>query len=149
MLFVVINYFFEMVFNRLFNLQTLFFLVSLIYLYPKVINDRKKYFIILFVSGFIYDITITNIISINSLLFLLIGYINTIYNQNFNDKLINNVIFLNLMLILYHILLYIFFVMVEISSFSICKCFNALLLILLINSIYYVLLFIFVKKIKR
>ena len=149
MLFVVINYFFEMVFNRLFNLQTLFFLVSLIYLYPKVINDRKKYFIILFVSGFIYDITITNIISINSLLFLLIGYINTIYNQNFNDKLINNVIFLNLMLILYHILLYIFFVMVEISSFSICKCFNALLPILLINSIYYVLLFIFVKKIKR
>ena len=141
-----------MFFGRLFNyhnISTLFFLISLISLYPKIDNSRKHYFILLFISGFIYDIVITNIISINSLLFLLIGFINTLYVKNFNDKLINNLVFLNLMMFLYKILLYLFMIMVEISSFNIISFTYGLLMSLMINSIYYIFIFIYVRRFKR
>lgn len=151
-IFLIINFFLEMFFGRLFsyqNINALFFLVSLILIYPILTNSKKQYFYILFISGFIYDIVITNIISINSLLFLLIGYINTLYVQNFNDKFINNFVFLNLILILYKALLYIFMIMVEISSFNILNFACNLLITLLINSIYYIFISIFIRKIKR
>ena len=148
MIFLVFNFFLELIFNRLFN-SSLFFLVSLMALYPKIINEQKKYFLILFISGFIYDISITNIISINAILFLFIGFVNIIYTKNINDKLINNLIFLNAMLILYRILLYLFFIIVEISSFNICNFFSNLPQVLIINSIYYIILFMILKKKKR
>ena len=151
-IFLIINFFLEMFFGRLFsyqNINALFFLVSLILIYPILTNSKKQYFYILFISGFIYDIVITNIISINSLLFLLIGYINTLYVQNFNDKFINNFVFLNLILILYKALLYIFMIMVEISNFNILNFACNLLITLLINSIYYIFISIFIRKIKR
>ena len=141
-----------MFFGRLFNYQNisaLFFLISLILIYPKIVSSKKHYFILLFLSGFIYDIVITNIISINSLLLLLIGYINTLYVRNFNDKLINNLVFLNLMIVLYKILLYLFMIMVEISSFNIFNFTYGLLMTLIINSIYYIFIFLYVRKIKR
>ena len=151
-IFLIINFFIEIFFNRLFNYQNinaLFFLVSLISIYPKIDTNKHHYYNVLFVSGFIYDITVTNIISINSLLFLLIGFISALYVKNFNDKLINNLVFLNIILILYKLLLYLFMIMVEISVFNIYNFIYNLLITLLINSIYYIFLFMFTKKIKR
>ena len=145
-LFLLISFFLEIIFYNLFSYQYvsfLFFFISLIIIYPKLINDKYKYYILLLLCGFIYDICITNIISIDAILFPIMGFINIFYHKNFNNHFFNNIIFINVIIIIYRILFNFFFMMIDMSNFNF---FYNLHIILAINSIYYIICYLLLKK---
>lgn len=145
-LFLIISFFLEIVFYNLFSYQYitfLFFFISLILIYPKLISDRYKYCLILSICGFIYDICITSIISIDAILFPIMGLINIFYHKNFNNHFFNNIIFINAIIIIYRLLFNFFFIIIDMSTFNF---FYNLHIILVFNSIYYIICYILLKK---
>ena len=62
----------------------MFTLVSLILIYPLYKKKEKKYYIISFIIGFIYDLLYTNLLFYNAVIFLLFGFIIKKVYDNFD-----------------------------------------------------------------
>lgn len=148
--YLIISFFSEICFNKLFTnnlLIPLFFLVSLILIYQEYNIDFKTYIISLILLGIFYDIVCTNTSYIDAILYVIIGCLNIIYVKNFRNLSIVNGIFLTSVLAIYQFLLYLFFVVLGLSSFSFYILITLILKSLIINILYYYLSLFILNKI--
>jgi cell shape-determining protein MreD len=130
-------------------LKTMYTLITLVIL-SKYFDNKKKYFLIVFIFGLLYDITYTNTFIFNVILFLSITFITTLIKNIFSDTVISENIINLLAVVLYHLFS---FAILQIIGYNIYD-FKLLLLIIthsiimtLIYStiIYYLSNYLFIK----
>lgn len=83
--------------NDLSFFTPLFTVASIFIIYPLNRKKEKKFFLIIFIVGIIYDLLYTNLLFLNGLLFLLITLISKVIYKNFEIdyfKLIIYIIFI-------------------------------------------------------
>ena len=131
----IISLFLELLLNQIIPKETyflsLFTLVSLLF-----IKNGNKYYIYLFILGFIYDLFFTEIVFLHSILFLFLGYLLSLFKKR-------NIFILLGLITIYQIIIYIIYYRFNINI-------NEFIFIIkhyyLLNIIYYFILSIIFKK---
>jgi len=133
-------------FNNLNLLYPMLTLTLIVFLYKKIPN--KKYFKLIFIIGFIYDILFSYIFLFNSLVFLLFSKMLKKIDKHVRLNLIIDILLVIFFIFLYDLIL---FLLINISNYSIStlndlfyKFKNSLVL----NISYFVLISICFKRIK-
>lgn len=94
--------------NNLFLLTAFFAIVSLVVLYPYYNHNDKQFLLSCFIIGLLYDIVYTDTLLLNATLFLLVGLFIKLINQIFTNSILNVGIISFIVLIVYHLLTYLF-----------------------------------------
>ena len=133
----ILSLFLELLFNQIIPKSSyflpLFTLVSLLF-----IKRNNKYYIYLFILGFIYDLFFTEVIFLHSIIFLFLEFIIKLFKRN--------LLVLLLVITSYQVLLSISYILINNININ----FNEFIFIIkhyyIINIIYYLILSIIYKK---
>ena len=133
----IISLFLELLFNQMIPKTTfvlpLFTLVSLLF-----IKKDHKYYIYLFILGFIYDLFFTEIIFLHSIIFLLLGVLIKLFKRN---------IFLLIAIItIYQIVIYAIYSLLNIININILELLFIMSHYYILNIVYYYILSIIYRK---
>ena len=139
--------------NNLSLLTPLLTITSLIYIYPFFKKKKKKFYLILFITGIVYDLFYTNLLFFHAVIFVLLGLIIKKIYKYFEITSIKIIFYIILIIVSYEFivgsLLFIFqLVPINISKI-IYKIINSLILNIIWGEILYGVLFIYRKKTKR
>lgn len=133
----IMSLFIELLFNNIIPKNTfilpLFTLVSLLF-----IKRNNKYYIYLFILGFIYDLFFTEIILLHSIIFLLLGVFIKLFKRN--------ILLLITIITIYQILIFIIYSLLDIININILEFLFIMSHYYIINIIYYYILSIIYKK---
>lgn len=151
-IFMLISLIFESLVNLYINegsyLVPLFSVLSLIFIYHILKNNRKEYFILSLIFGIIYDLVFTNFYILNALLFFIFSIVIYLYFRRFEYNLLNVLILSIIGILLYNILLFFFFNIYNYYKYD----FSDLLFIIkhffAINIIYTLMVYLLVNKTK-
>ena len=149
--YLIFSFFFENIFNLLFNLHyiiPLFFLISLLIYYQVKKPDYIKYLVSLIALGFIYDMVYTDVY-INALLFFVIGCLEILYDKYINNNFLENVIFTIIILIIYELLYYLIYIMLGLNNFNGIVYLKQIIYVIPINIVYYLLSRYILGKFRR
>lgn len=116
-------------------------LVSLILIYPFFKKQLRKYFIICFVSGIVYDLLYTNLLFFNGLLFLAIGIFTMLFYRYFEVRYFTLVLAIVVMIFLYECLTVSIIFLFQLVPVSFGRLFYKISHSLLLNIIYGELLY--------
>lgn len=146
---IILSFILEGLISNLISIQTklfnpLFTLISLILFNHKY--NLKKYLIISFCIGLLYDIIYTNTLFLNAFIFLLLSYLTYIIFKIINNNLINRVIVSVASIFIYRIIVYL--ILITRYSISYKILINSITSSLLINIIY-ILIIILINKIRK
>ena len=133
----IISLFLELLFNQMIPKTTfvlpLFTLVSLLF-----IKRDHKYYIYLFILGFIYDLFFTEIIFLHSIIFLLLGVLIKLFKRN---------IFLLIAIItIYQIVIYAIYSLLNIININTLELLFIMSHYYILNIVYYYILSIIYRK---
>ena len=124
----------------------LFTLTSLVYIYKYYEKKENIYFLIALIIGILYDSLYTDIILLNSLVFLFLAVIIKILNIYLSHKLSSTIVKL-LAIILYRITTYLILVLFNYIDFNFIYLFKSIYSSVLINIIYLIIVTLIYKKI--
>lgn len=146
---IILSFILEGLISNLISIQTklfnpLFTLISLILFNHKY--NLKKYLIISFCIGLLYDIIYTNTLFLNAFIFLLLSYLTYIIFKIINNNLINRVIVSVASIFIYRIIVYL--ILITRYSISYKILINSITSSLLINIIY-ILIIILINIIRK
>ena len=127
---LLLELFFSQIIPKNLYLIPLFTLVSILFL-----KKNNKYYIFLFILGFIYDLFFTEVIFLHSIIFILIGLINK-----------RNILILILIIVIYQIIIYISYSILDIIDVDIKEFIFISIHYYVINIIYYFILSIIYKN---
>ncbi len=149
----ILNNFLPFMVGDLSIFSPLLTLVSIMIIYPLYRKKEKKYFITIFIVGFIYDLFYTNLLFFNALLFLLIGFFVKQFFKYLEYNFINIFISTILIICLYEVtiaVIILIFNLVPITIFKlIYKIGHTLILNILYAEALYLILKLVPKKFKR
>lgn len=150
---LIFSFLFESAFSNIITKESilipLFLLTSLTILYPYFKNKKMDFAITCTICGFLYDISFTNSLFINTLSFGIIsGFIILIYNYiNYNIFSSN---FVNiLVLIFYRIISYILLCIVDFINFDEMSLISSIYSSLIVNIIYGIVAFIIIDLLAK
>lgn len=139
--------------NDLSLFTPLFTLVSISLLYPYYRKKEKEFFIMIFITGIIYDLFYTNLLFIDGLLFLLIAYISKFIYRNYELNYFRLIIYIILMVIIYESSLALIILIFNLVPVTISKLLYKISHSIIINVIYgeliYLILNLLPKKYKK
>ena len=135
----LINYYFS---NSI--LSSLFTVISLIYISNYL--DNKKFYIISFLYGFIYDIFYNNFFILNSIIFLLLSYIIKLYFNKFKYNFISAFMLTILVIIIYITLLILIFNMTSYAEITLSEYLFIIPRFMIMNILYGIILNLIVIK---
>lgn len=125
-------------------------ITSLVVIYPLFYKEKKKYLITLFILGIVYDLFYTNLLFLDGLIFLCLGFMVMKIYQLFGSGYIKVIITILLVIIVYELLnvsIFIIFNLVPVTlSKIIYKISHSILLNLIYGEFIYVLLGLVPKK---
>lgn len=124
-------------------------LVSLLIIYPLYRKKEKKYFIILFITGIIYDLLYTNLLFYNALVFVLFGFIIKFIYKNLDVSSIKLIFYEILIIVAYELLISLFILIFNLVPISINEIVYKITHSLLLNLIYSELLYLVIKIIPK
>lgn len=110
-----------------------------------IISSTKNYYKTSFLYGLLYDITYTNTLFINGILFMIIVFITKKINYYFTNNIISNTITILINIIFYRISIYIILVLSKTLSFNIVTLFESIYLSIF-NLIYGYFIYILIKR---
>ncbi len=118
----ILSNFLPFMMNDLSFFTPFFTLISIIIIYPFFDKEERKYYILVGIVGFLYDLFYTNLLFANTIFFLLIAFIISYIYKKIQVNLLTNLFLIILTLLLYHLIftlsLFIFNVVpVSIDSF--------------------------------
>ena len=155
-LLLVISFFLDGYISTLINNNSLFnpiFSVVFIVLAYSSFNDKKKLLGCCLLLGLLYDMTFTQTLFLNVGIFIILGYVAILFNRYIPDNFFNKFILLNILIILYRTLTYIFLVLTLKLQFEFNILFQSIYRSIIINYIYFIIvtfiLFIIEKKGKK
>ncbi len=125
----------------------LFVLMSLIIIYPFLINDKRNYYKCCFIIGLLYDLIYTDTIIVHAFLFLLFGFLITKINVILTNNNINVMVVALIMIVLYRIVLYCLLILTSNVNPNLFNFIQSIYLSLLANIIYIVVMNIITDKI--
>lgn len=76
-------------------------LVTIFIIYPFYRKKIKKYYLIVFIIGIIYDLLYTNLLFFNAILFLIIAYISRFIHKNYEVTYLRIIIYIPVLIIIY------------------------------------------------
>ncbi len=143
-LIIIISFILDWIINNIVNYQynnlslftPLLTIVSIFLIYPLFKKKKNNYFIVLFIIGIIYDLLFTNLIIVNRLLFLLVGYISKYIHDNYELNILTITISLIFIISIYETSLLLILVVLRIYDFSIIDLLYKISHSLLLNIIY-------------
>ena len=139
--------------NNLSLFTPLFTLVSISLLYPYYRKRERYFFIMIFITGIVYDLFYTNLLFFNGLLFLLIAYISKVIYRNYEMDYLKLIIYIILVITIYEsltgIILFIFNLVPVTVSKVIYKISHSLILNIIYSELIYLTLNILPKKYKK
>ena len=146
---MIILFILDNIVSNLINYDSIFYplftLLSLILIYPNYNKKNNRYYIISFILGLIYDITL-NTLFLNVFIFLLLAYILRLIFSKIKYNYLS-VLFISLLSIIYYrTVTYIMLVILNYLEFNINLLFKSIYSSILLNIIY-VSLFYLLKKI--
>ena len=128
-------------------------LVSIFLIYPFYRKNIKKYYITIFILGFMYDLFYTNLFFYNAYIYLLLGLIIRIIYKNLEVTWFRNIIYIALLICFYECLnggiLFLFHLVPITFDRLIYKITHSLILNILYGEIIYILLKIIPNKYKK
>jgi len=135
--------------NDLSLFTPLFTLVSIIIIYPFFRKDEMKYFIVVFLTGIIYDLFYTNLIFFNAVLFTTIAYISSRVTKNMTRNTLNLLLETVVMIVLYEALTGLILFTYHVVPITIYKVWYKIIHSLIINIIYVELIYWILKIIPK
>lgn len=120
--------------------------VSIFILYPLNRKKEKKFFIIMFIVGIIYDLLYTNLLFLNGLLFVLITLISKIIYKNFETSYFKLIIYTILVIIVYETVYAGILFIYRIVPITLYKLIYKISHTLILNIIYTELLYFIINK---
>ena len=139
--------------NDLSLFTPLFTLVSISLLYPYYRKKEKHFFIMIFITGFVYDLFYTNLLFVNGLLFLLIAYISKLIYRNYEIDYLKLIIYIALVVVVYEtttVLIILVFNLVPVTLTKLLyKISHSLILNIIYGELIYFILNILPKKYKK
>ena len=127
--------------------------VSIFIIYPFYKKKEKKYFIILIILGLIYDLSYTNLLFFNAILFLGIGYLSKYIYTNYEVTCLRLIIYVVILITIYESATALIIFLFQLTPVTIYKVFYKISHSLLLNIIYielvYLILNLIPKKYKK
>lgn len=120
-------------------------LVSIIMIYPFYKKKLKKYYITVLITGIIYDLLYTNLLFINSIIFIIIAYINVLINKRYKINFLSLIIYITFIIVIYESLYAILLIIFKLIPITINKLLYKITHSILINIIYAEVEYIVVK----
>lgn len=109
------SFIFEGIFSNFISVYSffspLFVLMSLIAIYPFLINDKFSYYKYCFITGILYDIIYMDTIIVHGFLFLIIGYFITKINLILANNHINVMVMALIIIIVYRLIMYLLLIL--------------------------------------
>ena len=128
-------------------------LVSIFMVYPLYKKEEKKYYIVIFIIGILYDLLYTNLLFFNGILFIGIGVLAKYFNKIFEINLLKLIIYITIIIIIYETttaLILLLFNIVPITFYKlIYKIGHSLILNILYSEILYLIIKFIPKKWKK
>lgn len=147
---VILSFFLEGALANIFYQNTLFLnlftLLSLYVIYPFFKNNKKNYYIMTIIIGFIYDLVFMPNFGINLILFsinaLLISRICDIFEETFFSSIFTSL----LIIISYRLTTYLIFILGSNLNFSIFAFLESIYSSIILNIIYIVIMYFAFRK---
>ncbi len=122
----------------------LFTLVCLMLLYKKY--DLKEYLIVLVITSIVYDLMYTNILFLNTFLFLVVYFAIKFMYKKLSNSYFNNLLICISGIIIYLVAFYFVLLIINYSDLSIYLLGRQIVSSILMNLIYFSILYYFVIK---
>lgn len=127
----------------------MFSLISLIIVYPYFGNNDKNYFMTCLILGLTYDITFTNTLGLNAVLFLFVGYIIVLLDNGLSNNLFSLIIKMLIVILVYDSLNYLILIILNYIDYGIIDLLFKILKSLLLNLIYLIVSYFVTNHISK
>lgn len=124
-------------------------LISIIIVKPFYYHKDKKYLILAFIIGIIYDLLYTNLLFFNGLLFLFMAYINVKLYKYISIDYLKLIIYISLLITTYEITSSIIFIIYNLVPINISKIIYKISHTLILNILYGELLYLIINLIPK
>ena len=135
--------------NDLSYFTPLLTVVSIFILYPLNRKKEKNFFITIFITGIIYDLLYTNLLFLNSLIFLLITVVSKYIYKNYETTCLKLIIYIILIITIYETsyasILFIF----RVVPITLYKLYYKISHTLILNKIYSEILYVIIKYLPK
>ena len=130
-------------------LTPLFTLVTVSLLYPYYRKKEKYFFIMIFITGIVYDLFYTNLLFFNGLLFLLIAYISKIIYRNYEMNYFKLIVYIILVITIYESVTGIILFIFNLVPITLNRVFYKITHSLVLNIIYGELVYLILNKLPK
>ncbi|HHT38145.1 MAG TPA: rod shape-determining protein MreD [Mollicutes bacterium] len=137
------------IYQKTLHITPMFSIVALIFLFLRYHKDSSFYYKACLFAGFIYDLLYTNTFPLNTLIFLLLGFIISKLYLFFSNNLLNGIIINLLVLIIYKLVTFVILVLIGYLPFNFVLILDNLLSIILTNTFFFIFIYIVFKEHKR
>lgn len=127
----------------------LFTILSLIFVYPYLSNNKKYYLLYSFFLGLIYDLFFTNFYILNSIIFVLCGYFIYYIFKRFNYSLLTIIITTIFVIFFYNIFCFCILNFFLYTNYSLIEFSIILRYFIILNLIYSLFMYLIIKVIKN
>lgn len=135
--------------NDLSLFTPLFTLISISLLYPYYRKKEKEFFIMLFITGIIYDLFYTNLLFVNGILFLLIGYLSKFIYRRYELGYFKLIIYIVLIVVIYESSLVLIIMIFNLVPVTLIKLLYKISHSLILNIIYGELLYFILNNLPK
>lgn len=118
-------------------------------IYPLFRKKEKKYFIILFITGIIYDLLYTNLLFFNGVLFVFLGLISKYIHKNYELSYIKLILFLIIIITIYESVTGLLLLIFNIVPITLYKIFYKIIHSIILNIIYGEIIYLIIKLVPK
>lgn len=124
-------------------------LVSIFLIYPFFKKKEKKYLIMIFIIGIIYDLLYTNLLFFNASLFLIIAIISIYIYKNFEIDYLKLIIYITIIIVVYELLTVLIIFGYNLVPITLNKVLYKITHSILLNIIYSEIIYFIIKKLPK
>lgn len=135
--------------NDLSYFTPLLTVVSIFIIYPLNRKKEKKFFILIFIVGIIYDLLYTNLLFLNGLLFVVIALISKVISKNFEISYLKLILYIIIIVTIYETLYAGILFVYQVVPVTLYKLFYKISHTLLLNIIYVEILYFIIKHLPK
>lgn len=127
-------------------LKASYLIITITILLP-YFNNEKKYFILITIFGFLFDITYTNSLPINTIIFILIGLLNKTINYYLPNNIFTTIIKSIFITWIYYLLVYLSLLITNYSIYPLELYWILMYKTIIMTVIYTIILYYITKRI--
>lgn len=137
------------IYEEVLHIRPMFSIVILSILFVRNYNNISFYYKMCLFSGFIYDLLYTNTFPLNTLIFLLLGFVISKLYLIFKNNLLSGVVINIIVLLIYRVITFLVLSITGYLPFSFILLIDNLLSIVLTNTVFFVFVYRVFKDYKR